>query len=344
MSDRRPWPLALALLGVLLAVAVFVGLQRDSASSIELVARDESAASLGDGAINAGDAAPATAALQDDLELSTEDAASEQSGVGGQSDSAAEPVELPYVDARAIAQATLTDDEFEALVARLQIDPALLAALIDEARAETNPERLQRLLRLLGSVDDPAVVALAAEFVYSGDANLQSLGLDLMKRVRPGDPDVLASVSGLLSSEINGEVLVPALTALARPENTDADTRASLAGQVALLVDHVDPAVRRTSLTILSRWSTDATYTPQLLNALDDVDQSVRRAAAFAFIGREDTSLSVRQRLMQVAADTSNGKSPRRGALLALQGMPLTDAEKEQLSAIERGLNTRPLR
>lgn len=246
------------------------------------------------------------------------------------------------VDLASLGREPLSDDDFERLAARLARDPALLQALVDEARSETDPVRLERLLRLLGDVDDPAVAALAAELVYSGDATSRELGLDLLKRVRPGDADAQAVVSGLLSTETEGRVLVPALTALARPGNTPPSGRAALAGQVALLTEHADPAVRRTSVDILSRWSDDGTWTPQLVSALSDTDAGVRRAAAFAFVGYPDESEPVRRGLFDVADDASADEGTRRGALLALTRMALGDDERARADTIERRLDTRP--
>ena len=248
------------------------------------------------------------------------------------------------VDLASLGREPIGDDEFERLAARLRDDPALLAALIDEVRSETDPVRLERLLRLLGDVDDPAVTALATELVYSGDDASRTLGLDLMKRIGGADAGVVSAVSGLLSTEVDGEVLVPALTALARPGRVGGAEADALAGQVALLTGHEDPAVRRTSLDILSRWSDDATYTPQLLAGLDDPDPTVRRTAAFAFVGHADDSDEVRRALFAVAEDDASEEAPRRGAILALRGMPVGDDERARIDAIERRLDTRPLR
>lgn len=251
-------------------------------------------------------------------------------------------VEPEPVDVASLGRTPIGDDDFERLAERLSDDPALLQALIDEVRSETDPERLDRLLRLLGDVDDPAVAALASELVYSGDPALSPLGLDLLKRVRPGDPDVHAVVSGLLSTETEARVLVPTLTALARPGNTARAERASLANQVALLTDHPDPAVRRTSVNILSRWSDDATHTPRLVAGLTDEDPTVRRAAAFAFVGHPDQSDGVRRELFSVAEDADNDEGTRRGALLALRRMDLGDEERARVVDIGHRLDVRP--
>ena len=246
------------------------------------------------------------------------------------------------VDLAALGRGPIADAEFERLATKLAEDPALLQAFVDEIRSETDPERLRRLLHLLGDIDDPAVLALATELVYSGDPAVAELGLDLLKRVRPGDPDAQAVVSGLLATETEARLLVPTLTALARPGATPAGERAALAGQVALLTDHADPAVRRSSLNILSRWSDDATHTPRLVAGLADEDPSVRRAAAFAFVGFPDQSDEVRRELFAVADDSGNDEGTRRGALLALQRMELGETERTRVASIERALDTRP--
>jgi HEAT repeat protein len=352
MSQRGSWLAAGVCAALLLVTAVLAFAPGQNESAVELVERDRTEVA---GAENGSDesangSANVTSPFATAAELSRLEPSSDPvSSASGAATSAASDLQqtdpqLPPIDVREIAREPLSDEAFESLVERLRSDPALLAALVNEARAETDPERLNWLLRLLGDVDDPAVVALATEFVYSGDTAQQQLGLDLMKRVKPGDPDVLASVSGLLSTEVDGQVLVPALTALARPSDVDDGTRATLVSQVAILTDHADPSVRRTSLTILSRWTDDATYTPQLLAGLDDVDQSVRSSAAFALVGHEDASPQVRDRLMATADSRQSGEDARRGAILALKRMPLEPDERERVLAIERRLDSRPLR
>ena len=275
-------------------------------------------------------------------------AGGEKAAEGAGSDAIAPPPDVARavdddpVDLLALGREPIGDDEFERLAARLARDPALLQGLVDEIRSETDPERLERLLFLLGEVDDPAVAALAAELVYSGDPALSALGLDLLKRVRPGDPDAQAVVSGLLATETEARLLVPTLTALARPGATPAAERAALAGQVALLTDHPDPAVRRSSLDILSRWSDDATHTSRLVAGLGDEDPSVRRAAAFAFVGFPDQGEEVRRELFAVADDRGNDEGTRRGALLALKRMELGEGERDRVASIQRRLDTRP--
>ena len=235
------------------------------------------------------------------------------------------------VDLQTLGREPISDEEFEALVERLSRDPALLQALIDEFRSESDPRRLERLSQLLGDVDDPSVVLLATELVYSGDESSRLLGLDLLKRVRPNDPDVRDVVSGLLSSESEGRILVGALTAMARPGAADADTRAGLAEQVSLLTRHADASVRRTSIDILSRWSDSPAHTPVLVEALGDGDQAVRRTAAYALVDREGADRSAVDELFAVIGDEAEEERTRRAAILALKSLTLEPSERERV-------------
>ena len=253
--------------------------------------------------------------------------------------SAAAP--LPAIDVREVGRSNLSDTEFESLVARLASDPELLAALIDEFRSETDPERRRRLALLLGDVRDPAVSVLAAELIYSGDPDSRALGLDLLGRIQPGNGDARDMISGLLSSESDGEVLVGTLTAMAVPGAVEPGERRGLAEQVSLLTNHADPAVRRTSLDILSRWSDSPEHTPLLLGGLVDGDPIVRRTAAYALVGHEDASEDVMRDLFAVVENTSEVERTRRGAILALKGMPLDDERRRRLEDIENRLDLR---
>ena len=269
---------------------------------------------------------------------STEDASNLD---GAEPDSSSTATPLPAVDVREIGRSDLADAEFESLAARLASDPELLAALIDEFRSETDPERRRRLALLLGDVRDPAVSVLAAELIYSGDPDSRALGLDLLGRIQPGNGDARDMISGLLSSESDGEVLVGTLTAMAVPGAVEPGERQALAEQVSLLTSHADPSVRRTSLDILSRWSDSPEHTPLLLDGLVDGDPIVRRTAAYALVGHEDASEDVMRDLFAVVENTSEVERTRRGAILALKGMPLDDERRRLLEDIESRLDLR---
>lgn len=242
---------------------------------------------------------------------------------------------------RGIARSGLRDDEFEAVAALLAADPSFAELLVEEARAETDPERLDVLARMIGEADDDVVVEFAAEFVYSGDRQSRILGLGLLKRVEGGNPEALAIVSGVLVNDTEPDYLVPALTALARPAVTERESHAGLVEQVAFLANHTDASVRRTSIDILGRWTDDTTYTALLVSGLADEDQWVRRASAFALIDHGDNDPVAVEGLLQVAMDEVNERSTRRGALRALEGLGLSPEQQRQYAAVKLELTRR---
>ena len=249
---------------------------------------------------------------------------------------------LPNVNLSAIGRSFISDTEFAALVERIQSDPHLLTQLIDEFRQETDPQRLAELARLLGEVGGPDVTLTASELIFSGDAQARDLGLELLQQVQPGNSDARDIVTGMLATEVEPEVLVGTLTTLARPGNVDIETRASLSEQVAWLTEHEDASVRAVSLNILSRWSVDATYTSVLIGGLDDSVSTVRESAAYALVGHEDTGPQVTSSLFAVIDNDREEEAVRRGAILALRGMTLTDEQQGHINAIERKLDSRP--
>ncbi len=268
-----------------------------------------------------------------------EDVAAESNGLRADSAEAAE--NLASIDLYALGRKNFSDDEFNALVERLRADPVLLQSLLDEFRQETDPERLRRLSQLLGDVGGPDVTAAASELVFSGDPDSRAIGLELLKHVQPGNADAREIVSGILATEIEASTLVDTLNAIAVPGAVDADARAGLAEQVALLTSHDDPAVRRSSLDILSRWTDDPRHTPVLLNGLTDTDSSVRETAAYSLVGHEDASEEVILNLLYVVENEQEAEQTRRGAILALRGMPISDTQHQQLIALEKLLDRR---
>jgi len=249
---------------------------------------------------------------------------------------------LASIDVSALGRRDFTDDAFNALVERLRKDPGLLQSLLDEFRQETDPERLRRLSQLLGEVGGSDVTTVASELVFSGDPGSRAIGLELLKHVQPGNADAREIVSGILATEIEASTLVDTLNAISTPGAVDADARAGLSEQVALLASHSDPAVRRSSLDILSRWSDDPRHTPVLLNGLTDTDSSVRETAAYSLVGHEDSSDEVIQDLLFVVNNEQEAEQTRRGAILALRGMPLSDTQRQQLVTVEKRLDRRP--
>lgn len=251
-------------------------------------------------------------------------------------------VDFPDLDLTALGHAPIADEQFNELVERLRADPQLLQQLIDEFRQETNSLRLAELSRLLGEVGGSDVTLVASELIFSGDAQSRLIGLELLQQVQPGNADARDLVSGLLATEVESDVLISTLTTLASPGNVDDTARANLSEQVAYLTEHNDPSVRAISLNILSRWTTDSRYTPVLIGGLDDSVTDVRESAAYALVGHEDGSQLVMDSLMAVIDNEQEDEPVRRGAVLALRGMPIGEAIRNHIASVERKLDSRP--
>ena len=247
---------------------------------------------------------------------------------------------LPLLDVTQLARAPLSDEEHEALVARLQSDPALLQQLIDEFRQEQGPERRALLARLLGEAGGDAVTQIASELIFSGDEGSRELGLQLLRQVQPGNAQARDMAASLLATEVEPRVLVNTLTALASPGTVDEDSRALLSDQVALLASHTDAGVRGISLDILSRWSTDGRDTPVLINGLLDPEPRVRESAAYALVGHEDDNGAIVEALFTVVRNADEQRATRKAAVLALRSFSLNDAQRNELQSLERDLNT----
>lgn len=234
----------------------------------------------------------------------------------------------------------LSEQELGQLVRQLKNNPEFLQQLMDEFRQEIDAERKRWLASVLGEVGDEQVTLLASELIFSGDAASRSLGMNLLQDIQPGNAEAREIVSGMLTTEIEPVVLVDALTALAKPGDVDAQSRAHLSDQVAWLTTHQDDTVRGISLDILSRWSNDARYTDVLLAGMDDTSEQVRTAAAYALVSHEDQSPVVIDRLFATLAVTEETTRVKRATILALKSMPLTPTQQVELQAIERQLNT----
>ncbi|MGQ7847809.1 hypothetical protein ACUNV4_25165 [Granulosicoccus sp. 3-233] len=242
------------------------------------------------------------------------------------------------LDVSRLAGTVIGDEDFDATVALLRADPALLQRLIDEFRQEQDPDRRHRLMKLLGHAGGADVTLLASELVYSGDDASRELGLQMLQRAQPGSAEVQQIASELLATEIEPRVLVNTLATLARPGTVNTENQALLADQVAVMASHPDDGVRGISLDILSRLSTDGRDTPVLLAGLTDASERVREAAAYALVGHEEDSVAVRSSLWQMLRDSGQGFSPRSAAILALRSLTLSEEEQGELELIERQL------
>ncbi len=248
--------------------------------------------------------------------------------------------DLPFLDVSQVGRAPMNDADYESLVARLKLDPALLQQLIDEFRQEQNPERRALLARLIGEAGGSAVTQIASELIFSGDEASRELGLQLLRQVQPGNAQARDIASSLLATEVEPQVLVSTLSALASPGVVDETSRAMLSDQVALLASHSDAGVRGVSLDILSRWSTDGRDTPVLINALLDPEPRVRESAAYALVGHEDDNVVVVESLFTVVRNVDEQRATRSAAVMALRSFTLSDAQRDELQGLERDLNT----
>lgn len=244
------------------------------------------------------------------------------------------------IDVTSLGHSAMDDAEFLQLADALRSDPVLLQQLIDEFRQETDATRRAALSRILGEVGGDGVMLTASELIYSGDDASRRIGLELLQKIQPGNPAARDIASTLLATEVEPTILVDTLTTLARPGTVDDNSRQILSDQVAFLTDHEDSRVRSVSLNILSRWSKDGQYTDVLRNGLSDQEPVVRESAAYALVGHKNASQTLIDSLLSVAIDASENTQVRRGAILALKGMPIDNAVRQQVTAAELELDT----
>lgn len=237
-----------------------------------------------------------------------------------------------------------SEDELLELIDSINADPALLQLLMDTYRQELDPKRRENLSSILGLVGGEQVTLLASELIFSGDATQRAEGMDLLQAVQPGNPMAREIVSGMLATEVDSDVLIDALTALAKPGPVDDQSRAWLSEQVSLLANHDDESVRGISLGILSRWADGSAHTDILVSALDDTSQHVRTAAVYALHDHVENPALVVERLFSVLENTDEHLRVRSAALLSLKSQQLTPVQWDQLERLELELNTRPRR
>jgi hypothetical protein len=244
------------------------------------------------------------------------------------------------IDVTNLGRSGISDADFLQLADALRSDSDLLQQLIDEFRQESDTTRKAVLARLLGEVGGDSVTLTASELIYSGDAASRRIGLDLLQQIQPGNAAARGIASTLLATEIEPTIIIDTLTTLARPGAVDDSSRQYLSDQVAFFADHEDAAVRSVSLNILSRWSKDGQYTEVLRNGLLDVEPVVRESAAYSLVGHDNVSQALIDSLFSLAVDSTENERARRGAILALKGMPIDDTIRQQVNAAELELDT----
>lgn len=247
----------------------------------------------------------------------------------------------PPLNAYDIAQTPVDDETIESLVFRLRDDKQLLNDLINEYRAETDPKRLNRLTIILGLTATQETLTLAEEMIYSGIDESREAGLGLLSRIAPNNPAAFDVAANLLSSETQPEILVATMNVLARPQNADDNQLALFEAQISQMVNHESVAVRRQSISILSRISNDSNLDPILVNALDDSDASVREAAAFAYAEFPYENPQAIDRLMRIVEDQNESKGLRRGAAYALKNKGLDEALLARVNAALQQMSRR---
>jgi len=247
----------------------------------------------------------------------------------------------PELFAYEIGHEALPDAEFLKLIARLRNDPQLLADLMNEVRAEADPTRLKRLIFILGETASSDVLPLSEELIYSGNADSRAAGLDLLSRIAPHNPEAFTVANNILGGETEPDVLVATMNVLTKPGGTSPEIRESLVAQITPLANHETPAVRRHSISILTRLSNDASLSPMLYSALSDTDSSVREAAVYAYAGYPYQTPEAVDRLMSIVEDESESKGVRRGAILAIRKMSPDEAIEARLTAASKQMRQR---
>lgn len=242
--------------------------------------------------------------------------------------------DFPPLDLFLIGSEDISDADLEALIDRLNNDPDSLTGLINELRMEGDPERVKRLLFVVGATKNKAVLPAAEELLYSGDNGLRDKGLELLGRIAPVDPQAMFVASNLLVSETEPRVLMAAINVIAQPGAASTEDRESVVPQITALMAHESASVRGFSLTTASRLSNNADLAPILYDGLYDTHSSVRNSAISALSNFPYRSLQANQKLLDMARDESEVLDIRQSAIKALLKSPPDDLSQEELDAI----------
>lgn len=240
-----------------------------------------------------------------------------------------------------VARGEWNDAEVNRLVDLMVGDPAFAAAIMQEFRSETDPQRLKRLALVLGELDSDELVPLAEEMLYSGNPDSTDAAFFLLNRVQARDPAARDVAMRVLSAESNPSTLVSAINILSRPARLDDQQRNDLVNHITPLISHDDAKVRRRSYATLAKLSPDGSATDILLAGLNDPDPKVRQSITYSFISNVVDAEDVRFSLFSIAENTAETKITRQGAVQALLKQPLTIDEKERVDAVVLQLNQR---
>lgn len=240
--------------------------------------------------------------------------------------------------ARSIAQGVMTETLLSDHVSALQASPAMLSAVLDEFSIETDPTRLDRLRLILGQLDDPALVPAAEAMIFSGNPLSAGAGLDLLRDIGATVPEARNVALDVLSSTQDPEMLVGATNIVVVANSDDPEITQRVVSSLSSLVQHPDASVRRASYSTLARWSNDPSITPTLLQGLTDEDSNVRKSTAYGFVGYANADSAVIEALLSTAQNASDTRRTRKGAVLALRGMPLDESQQVRLESAQQQL------
>ncbi len=208
----------------------------------------------------------------------------------------------------------------------------------DEFTTETDAARLDRLRLLLGQLDDPSLVGVAETMVFSGNEASAAAGLDLLRDISGKVPEARTLALDMMASTQDASLLVRATQVMASGKSDDADVVQRVVTSMSSLVQHPDASVRRAGYSTLARWSNGPSVTPTLLQGLSDDDPAVRKSTAYGFVGYPHADAAVIEALLKTAEDGADTRRARKGALLALKGMPLDDVQRQRLLSAETQL------
>lgn len=242
--------------------------------------------------------------------------------------------DFPALDLFRIGTEDISDADLEALVERLNNDSESMSGLLNELSLEGDPDRVKRLLFVVGATKNEAVLPAAEEFLYSGDDALRDKGLKLLSRIAPVDPQAMLVARNLLVSETEPKVLMAAINVIAQPGNASTEARESVVPQITALMTHESASIRGFSLTTVSRLSNSADLAPVFYDGLFDAHPSVRNSAISALSGYPYRSAQANQKLLAMANDESEVLDVRQSAIRALAKNPPDDISQDQLDAI----------
>ena len=247
------------------------------------------------------------------------------------------------IEASSVAVEPLSDAEFTRLENLLKNDKQLRLSLLEEFRYNTDPVRAKQLAALLGPYDDAEILEVASELAYSGETQSRLAGLNLLRRIQPGNDQARDIAIDLLTTGGNTKILVATMNVFAKP-SPDASERQlqTLNDNLNNLSRHHDSNVRSHSISLLSRWDKNSSVARDAFSrGLSDTDPAVRSSAVFAVNNISDPDETMISDLLNIAENTDEKRSTRYAAIRALNNMPLSGTQTRRYSLAQRSANSR---